>query len=76
MAQSFVHEEIVINAPLSAVWALMGCFEDMSPWFPSAAECSADRVGVGAVGNQGDISSKHPISAHTADRGALITISS
>ena len=49
MAQSFVHEEIVINAPLSAVWALMGRFEDMSPWFPSAAECSADRVGVGAV---------------------------
>ncbi len=49
MVQSFVHEEIVINAPLSVVWAFMGRFEDMSPWFPSATACSADRGGVGAV---------------------------
>jgi len=49
MSRAQIHEEIVIQASLEEVWRVMGDFGDMSPWFPSAQECSVTGSGIGAV---------------------------
>ncbi|MBL4622548.1 MAG: SRPBCC family protein [Immundisolibacteraceae bacterium] len=49
MDRAKIHEEIVIEECLDEVWRVMANFGDMSPWFPSAEQCSVTGSGVGAV---------------------------
>ena len=49
MSRAKIHEEIVIDEVIDEVWRVMGDFGDMSPWFPSAQQCSVTGTGIGAV---------------------------
>ena len=49
MNRAKIHEEIVIDETVDEVWRVMGEFGNMSPWFPSAEQCSVTGIGIGAV---------------------------